>query len=107
MTKLEQLKIREAELQQILDMNDIIFNSDCTLDGVPLTKVEYEKLWEENKKYENELLQVRLTISHHFDILNHAEPEEPKQQYHVLISNDDDSGCETNLYNKKYNEPEC
>jgi hypothetical protein len=106
MTKLEELKLKEAELQQLLDNLDIIFNTDCDLTGKPLTKIAYEELWKKNKKYENELLQVRLTISNLSNLLHHEEPEKPKQQFQVLITNNSDSGCETDLHPKKRDEPE-
>lgn len=101
MQKLEELKLKEAEILAHLDMLDIIFNTDCTQDGVPLTKEQWEKLWKENAEWENKLLLVRLAIDLLTNPVQPATPLEKKQQLHALINTADDSGCDTNLHHKK------
>lgn len=99
--KLAELRAKETEILQHLDMLDIIFNSDCTQDGVPLTKTQYENLWKENAEWENELLRIRLKIYFLANPLPPMAPKKKKQQLCTHINTATDGGCETDLHHKK------
>ena len=56
---LTKVQVREEELERLLADCDKMLETDCRLDGMPLTDEEYKKLWRDIKQYEDELNEIR------------------------------------------------
>lgn len=93
-------KARETELEQLLAACDIMLDTDCRLDGQPLTDKEYEQLWRNIKRYENELNKLKIKKFH-----LPAEKEEQKKEnaaYVFFLDDIDNDGGMIDEFNMRH-----
>lgn len=85
---------RKAELERLLADCDEMLKTDCHPNGRPLTDEEYNQLWRDIRKYEDELLEIRRSKS---QLTEETEKKPPIATYIFFYDCDGGMDCEPSI----------